>query len=352
MRTRLFLTVLLVAICFSASAEWTWVKTIDVSGVLPAGSRVKDLEADAYGNLYFTGYFGTGNVNQIWKIANPITGDPPAITVFNTDGGYASTNAAHLAINPFESSNVFLCFDSGSEADSWIKKYLPNGNLDTSFGSGGVLSPVVLNGTNMRPRAIAYTGGTNKLLVSVFVSTNENYLGILDADTGADGGAVIATLSDRNDDGTVAESEVFQGIAYDPVGNAIYGNAMGDLIKVTGPSATLDDLSTFTDFTGVCLHPRINNSARGLGYLANRKWIAYTALMGDANAMQIGVYNIDAATEEFAGNASTEDGYINEGGACAIFEHDGATYVGAVDYYGNAIEIFTGNTPVTDWNEY
>ncbi len=177
-------------------------------------------------------------------------------------------------------------------------------------------------------------------------------LGAVDALTGADGGAIITTYGDSDGNEVADNAEMFQGIAYDDSENAIYGNAMADLIKLTGASANLNDLTTFNTFTLVKSHPRINNSGLSLRLLDSRGWVAYTALIGTANAMQIGIYSIGSALEEFAGNASGENGYINNGGSCCIFEFGGSVYVAAVSYYGNTLEVFTGTSAVEGWDQY
>jgi hypothetical protein len=189
----------------------------------------------------------------------------------------------------------------------------------------------VINGENRRPRAIAVTGSpSNKILVSMFMTPYS--LGAVDALTGADGGAIITTYGDADGDGNADNAEMFQGIAYSDSENAIYGNAMADLVKLTGASANLNDLTTFDTSTMLTNHTRINNSSLGLRLLDSRGWVAYTALIGTANAYQIGIYNVGSALEEFAGNAAGEDGYINSGGDCCIFEFGDSVYVAAVSY--------------------
>jgi len=343
---KVLLVLCLIVLPMAASAEWTWVKSIDISSVLDG--RAKDVASDSNGSLYFTTYFGAAT-RHIWKVANPITETTPAVTQFDSDSGYPSSNAAHLAVDA--NNNIYLAMDTNDAATSWIKKYQSNGSLDTSFGTGGTLSPIVIGGANRRPRAIGLTGSpSNKILVSMFMTPYS--LGAVDALTGADGGAIITTYGDSDGNGVADNAEMFQGIAYDDSENAIYGNAMADLIKLTGASANLNDLTTFNTFTLVTSHPRINNSGLSLRLLDSRGWVAYTALIGTANAMQIGIYSIGSALEELAGNASGENGYINNGGSCCIFEFGGSVYVAAVSYYGNTLEVFTGTSSVESWDQY
>lgn len=343
---KLLLVFCLIVLPMAASAEWTWVKSIDISSVLDG--RAKDVAADSNGSLYFTTYFGAAT-RHIWKVANPITETTPAVTQFDSDSGYPSSNAAHLAVDA--NNNIYLAMDTNDAATSWIKKYQSNGALDSSFGTGGTLSPIVVGGANRRPRAIGLTGSpSNKILISFFMTPYS--LGAVDALTGADGGAIITTYGDSDGNDVADNNELFQGIAYDDTENAIYGNAMADLIKLTGSSANLNDLSTFDTFTLVTSHPRLNSSALSLRLLDSQRWVAYTALEGAAAARQIGIYNIASGMEEFAGAASGESGYINSGGACCIFEFGGSVYVAAVSYYGNTLEVFAGTSSVEGWDQY
>jgi len=344
----------LVALCLMvlggfASAEWTWVKSIDCSNAVTDGGRLKDIQADSSGSLYFTTYFGSAT-RRIWKIANPITETTPTLAAFETPAAdYNSSNAATLAINA--TGDVFLAMDTNDTATAWIKKYKSDGTLDTTFGSSGTLSPVVLNGTNHRPRSICFAdSGSGKLLVATF--SWPYYIGAVDALTGADGGALLATVGDSDDNGTATDIEVWNGLAYDPVENAIYGNAQADLMKATGTSASLSDLSTFDSITMLQSNTRLNTSANGLCFLPSENLIAYTALQGTASAIEIGVYSILTELQDMAGEPAGYDGYINSGGACTLFTQGSSVYVAVVSYYSNTLEIFADTSAVDNWSRY
>ena len=329
----------LMLVPLSASAQWTLDKVIDCSAAAPTGTRLKDVQADSSGSLYVTTYFGSSG--RIWKIANPITETTPSVVGWESPAAnYPSSNAAMLAIDA--TGNVFLAMDTNDAGTSWVKKYKLDGALDTTFGSSGTLSPVVIDGENRRPRAIGYADAEGgKLLISCFMTPYS--VGVVDAHTGADGGAILSTLGDTNDDDTAAENDMWNGLAYDPVANAIYGNAQADLMMATGDSATLSDLSTFTSQTMLHGHTRVNNSSNGLGFLQSDGLVAYTAA---SDNVQIGVHNIYLGTEEvFLGGTQY-------GGACTLFEEGGTLYVALVNYYGNAVNVFAGPSAVEGWEQY
>lgn len=329
-------------------ADWNWNKEIDISSALPTGARAKDVIADSNGNIYFTAFFG-GGTNQIWKIADPLTATP-TITTFNQDGSYGSSNAATLAID--NNDNIYFAYDTSDAADSYIKKYDTSGNLVTAFGTNGTLSPIVMGGTNVRPRDIGFSGAaTNKLLIGTFGTVYE--WGILDATTGADGGKA-ASLGDSNENGTIepGEGEVYHGLCWDDTTATVYVNAQGDLVSVGGTSASLSNIATFTDTTLVVDRARLNTSSNGLDYDATDRLIAYTASIGAVNAIKVGVYDIAAGTEELVGAETGENGYINSGGSPAFMRSGGELYLVVVDYYTNALEVFESVTGVDDWALY
>lgn len=343
--------------------KWEWVTTVDVSSAIPTGGKIKSLAADANGNLYFTTFYGTGNIHYIKKVANPL--GTPVITQFNSDEAYASNSGADVTVD--NDGNVYLCYQGADGASSWIKKYDSSGNLVTSFGTNGKLQPVVIGGVQVRPRSISYTPAEGGRLIVTAFSAAPYYMGTILASTGADGGPMRTMLGDSNDDGVVAENELWMGTAYVASQNAIYGNAMGDLLKFTGTAATLSNMTTFDTLVPVSLHRRlftdnINLKADPLG-----RWLAYTAIRdsylsaGSADdRMLIGVYDLATGEEELVGsyaNALTSPpylGYIKYGGNPAFFQSGGQDYLAVTSHYTNAIEIFRYNPQagVDAWSLY
>lgn len=330
----------------SANAQWTWVKEIDCTTQVQeggAGCRMKDVIGDSSGNIYFTQYFGTPS--GIYKIASPLTATP-TITKW-VSLSYASSNGATMAFDA--SGNMYFLIDGTDTATTYIKKFDSTGNPVTSFGTNGTLSPVVMGGADRRLRDICWTGAaTNKLLVSTFGTPYQ--VGVLNASTGADGGALISAFSDQGCDGTVTDTNSgYMGMAYNTATSTIYGNAFANLVFVSGTSPSLTDLTTFNTYLQKSCNTRLANSGFGLDFDSATGFIAYSP-----TANSVGVYDITAGTQVNVGaTVSTDDGYINGGAAPAFFRSGSDLYLAVVSYYDNAIEIYKySSSSVGTWNLY
>ena len=340
MRNILIFSLCLLFLSVSAYADWEWVKNIDASDVLGTG-RLKNIEADANGSLYFTTNFG-GDPRYIWKIANPITETTPNITQFTTDS-YGSLNGGDISIS--SGGNVYMELDYGYDT-SEIRKYKSNGALDTSsYGGDGIIGPPV--GDNKSMRCICYVESENVLLAGTFEAYPVHLFSV-NAITGATYENQINVYSCESEVGdvTAINSQAF-GIDYDPVEKAIYYNAFGDLIKLTSSGTPdLTDLTTFDTYELIDDETRNASISIGLGMDLASRLVASTAYQGPGNAMQIIVYNMDTGEKEFVGPVSGEDGYINLGGACDVFTFSEETYLAAMSYYGNSINLFKYSPPL------
>lgn len=335
-------------------AQWDWVKNIDVSNpgtdLAADGARIKAIDNDADGNLYFTTQFGTAT-RRIWKVTDPLSATPTMGAFETPAADYSSLNGVDLCVD--STGKVYFEVDPGYDT-SYVNVYLASGALDTSVGGGdGIIGPpITVNSVNKAPRSIWHVEGDDVILMGCW-EANPTQIIAIDGTTGADYGNIdTLTCNDGDDVVDDADSQAF-GIAYDPVDEAIYYNAFCDLIKVTSSTtADITDITTFDTYEVVGDNPRDADTAIGLDFDPDSRKIAFTAREGAAGAEYIDIYDIATDTiEATLGAESGLDGYMNVGGAPAIYTVDGITYVAALDYYTYEIEIWVNTgTAVENWN--
>jgi hypothetical protein len=190
-------------------------------------------------------------------------------------------------------------------------------------------------------------------------------MGVIDAITGADGGPTTSTLGDNDDNGVVAENQVFQAAAYDAANNAIYGNSMCDLIKMTGSGATLSDLNGYNQVTAASL--RRYPMSGGLDNINVRidptgRWLAYTAFQDwrtggpTTKPTYVAVRELGDGSEELVGGYAGQPDVVDVGGAPTFFKVGATQYLAVTSYYGNSIQVFSHNgspaASVGEWSLY
>lgn len=366
---RIVLTLCIVLLSASVMAEWTFVKRIDCSPQADAtNSRLRELCADASGNLYFNTYFGTPT--DIFKVSNPLS-DTPTITTFCSPSGGLGSTYTGLVVDDF--GNLYTGRDTADYNTSWMEKYDSSGNLVTTFGSNGRVSPIAAGGTeaNRRPWHLTWTGpSTHKILITLQKGRPEQ-LALIDANTGANAATnpvSLTTFGDQDNDGnmvneiaayqidpasTAATTKYF-GHAYDEVTNTIYGNSGHKLVKVTASgTANLADLSTFDTYAVVSgSAPFAARNESVLAFERAQRLIAYTKV--SASPAKIAIWDITAESEVLVGN-DTGDGVINSPYGLAFFTSGTDLYLAVNDNAAgvNDIVIYR-KTPsnVDNWEQY
>ena len=332
------------------SMDISLVKTIDLSAHTPSGTgAVKDVIADVNGNLFYTTFFGDPD-HTIRKITDPLgvatVTDPWSIgaTYLTSSGSYLATDGA---------GNIYLS-NYTTVADAFVRKYKPDGTLDAAFGSGGVVGPIAIGGVDHRPRAITYTGATTNKIVAMSFKAAPYQLFSLDATTGALDANVVATPGDPTETGLNTGNDIWGGIAYDSTANALYGNSQGDLVKLTGASASLTNLSTFDTTTFLTRHGRRNTDDNNLAFDATSGIIAYSARQ-NATVLQdqrYALYEIATGRETLVGDVPGQPNNISGYTALALFRTAGNLYLVAPAAEGKALKIFEVNTtpaPAPSW---
>lgn len=329
--------------------SWTWEKRVDISSVLPTGARAKNIDTDSVGNIFFGAFYAP---SQIYKLTDPA--GSASVAVWQTDS-HPSTSANVVTID--EGNNLYYASQGADAASSYIKKYNSSGSLVASFGTGGTLSPVVVNGVQVRPRSIAYAGG--RLIVTPFTGAPEQ-IGTVDALTGADGGVAIDAPGNKADTATVGGTELWQGATYDSAANAIYGNAMGTLVKLTGASATFANLASFNTVTPVVVVKRTSSDQYWLKKDPTSRWIAFSSFREYSGTPTVfvtktAIYEPSTGKVEFVGGPPpVGDGTINENGAPAFFTVGATQYLATLSQRDSAIDLwkYVGPASVNDWSMY
>lgn len=326
-----------------AQAEWTHVKNIDVSSDIVGA--IKSIAVDGEGDLLFTTYFGSGD-RPIYRVVDPLATSPTLTTFSSTE--YASTNGSDLAVDG--DGNVYFIHDTNSDATSYIRKFDSAGNVVTSFGTGGTLSPVVFNiggtPTNRRPRAATVVAGDRLL---AFSWGTPMVMAVLDAATGAPVGPAIDTGAATG----IADS--FQGMDYDPATNTIVGNLRGNLYTIasTNPAATLDNLADYTEFTKLAgeSYPA-GNSNNGGSWDADSNLFAFTSSKSTPGTVTIVDLN-DPSSQTVLGEGLTgfDPGFLGTSGDVAFFRDGGELYLAVAAESLGEIVIFRLDeaSSVADW---
>ncbi len=332
------------------SMDISLVKTIDLSANTPSGTgAIKDVIADVNGNLFYTTYFGDPT-HTIRKITDPL-GVATVTDPWSVGATYPTSSGSYLATDG--AGNIYLT-NYTVVADAFVRKYRPDGTLDPTFGTAGVAGPFNISGVDHRPRAITYTGAaTNKLVMMSFKGAPLQLFSI-DATTGAFDTGVVATPGDPTENGLNTGNDMWSGIAYDPVANALYGNSQGDLVKLTGASASLTNLATFDTTTFLTRHGRRNTDDGNLAFDATSGIIAYSARQ-NAAALQdqrYALYEIATGRETLVGDVPGQPNNISGYTAVEFFRSAGNLYLVAPAVSGKSLKIFAVNTtpaPAPSW---
>ncbi len=328
---------------------WTWEKRIDITSVIPAGARAKNIDVDTAGNIFFGAYY---QPSQIYKLTDPL--GTPSVAVWQTDTHQSSSGNV---VTVDENNNVYYCYQGADAASSYIKKYNSSGVLVSGFAAGGTLSPVIINGVQVRPRSIAYASG--KLFVTPFASIPE-YLGVIDATTGADGGPTVPTPGNRSDAASVTSTEMWMGVTYDAGTNAIYGNAMGSIFKATGTAASLTNLATFDTTTPLLIVKRTSSDNYWIKRDPTGRWLAFPSYREWSGTptnytVKTGILELSSGKIEFVGGAPGSASNIDENGAAAFIKAGATQYLATLSQRDNAIDIWKyvgGPAGVDEWCMY
>ncbi len=328
----------------TALAQWAHEVTIEVGDDI-VGS-LKSIAASPDGDtLYFTTYFGSGP-RPIYMIADPLGADP-AVDVF-ADPAYGSTNGSGLTVDPV--GNVFFTHDTNDAATSYLQKYDSAGNLVTSFGTNGTVSPVVFNvggaPTNHRPRESSWVAG-DRLLVSNFAM--DRLLHVFDAETGNPiGGAInIGTPTGITD--------AMHGMAYDPATNVIVGTIRGTAWTIVSddPAASLDDLSDYDDFTQIAgeVWPGGNSNMGGSSDEAANLFTFTSSKVSPGTVTVLDLADPDDQTVLGEGLNEGDPGYLGSSGDSTFFRSGGNLYLAVNAENRGEIVIFsyTDPTSVEHW---
>lgn len=151
--------------------DWTYESSIGV----PYANTLF-LARDVSNNVYVTTFNSTKTPREVvaFKITNA-TGPRPTVTAF--DKFVAPPNRGYSGVAVDNSGSIYLTADQGDGAASFIKKFTPDLQVDTSFGSRGVLATKeirLLGVTTSRGRVIIAASWARL----IFISVNGEYLGM------------------------------------------------------------------------------------------------------------------------------------------------------------------------------
>ena len=238
----------LIAFTFVAQAKsvkWVYQMTIDsTNGFVLQDNELPMLATlDSRGIVYYATYQNTAGAQDIhvYKMTNIL--DPSRNATIVDTLSKASVWNQYYGLCCDTADNVYMSYwcDSQFGTDTAIRKYDKDGNLVTTFGTGGSVRPPMISGIPFKTHCLCYVPQTNKLLVAGATGALAARVVGFDAATGN----AIDTSNGKD-----AAVSAARGIAYDVANNIIYTtNSGSDLYKWTG--GTPSDLTGYT-VTGTC----------------------------------------------------------------------------------------------------
>lgn len=256
------LAVLLAFLAFGARGASVW--EFDGSIVVPAQNTLF-LAADSRGHVYATSFNSRPVAAEIVaiQIRHPSTPDPK-VKVFDRFVAPPQRGYAGVAVDGAD--NIYLSVDAGDAYPSFIRKYLPTLNPDTSFGHGGVLA-------SREIRVLGLTAYKNRILAAVswgrflVIDSQGRFLGMTPPP---------------------AHQSFVRDIAYVPATRRIYGIDRGGLCAFIGGS--LDDVRGYT-LEEVVAPRSAPRSGEGIFYSSLTNELFYTNRLGSG----LGIYPLDGS---------------------------------------------------------
>lgn len=337
---------------YGKSVKWIYQGAIDTTTglALQSNERLMLAASDSRGIIYYATYQNTAAYMDmhVYKMTNILNYSTRTATILDTMSNVSIWNQYYgLCTDTADNVYAGTYYTVGLPAgDSTIRKYDANGNLVTSFGTNGSLSPPIMADSTFRPGALCYAPGANKLVVS---GTSPDYIYTgrlvgLNANTGVGIDTSLGVSTSCFGASTVASIRYIRGMAYDAANNYFLTlNSIGLLERWSG--GTPSDLAGYAVSTVIQNYVSLYGVRLQLGFDAEYHQVFAAVSSAVPEQYYLSVVDLDSGSEtQRLTTDSTVGPYGWCAGSCLIGSGNNKRLI-AVDFARSRLHIYAPELP-------
>ncbi|MCX7918224.1 MAG: hypothetical protein N3A72_01190 [bacterium] len=330
------------------SVKWVYQGAIDTSNglALSPTERLIRVAADSRGVVYYGTYqnqAGRGDIH-IYKLVNVLDPGTRAASILHTVSDISVWNQ-YYGLTCDTADNVYFSYyyDIGAfGGETAICKYDKDGNVVTSFGTNGKVSPPVMDGLSFRAGGLCYVPASNKIVLSgISPNPNVQYTSRLVGIDAATGIGIDTSYGASTSGGSI---RFIRGLTYDAANNNFLTlNSIGLLERWSG--------GTPSDLTGYAIDSVLMNynSMYGvrlqLGFDGEYRQTFASVSSAVPERYFISVYDLDSGVETQRLTADSTVGPTGWcSGSCTIGSGNNKRLI-AIDFVASKLHIYAPELP-------